>query len=177
MGSHATPWIWFLRLPFLGGTLPNPGWPADCLRSFPLWADLWEVCILYTHPGKADVTSLTLVEKLMLWKTGALSFLSSTITCISLCTCKWEASPGEPENVGVWENKFGSAWTGMQVGIASQENNQAVSGLILCLIPFQMPEKLQVQNKELLILFMQIYPLFSLSLSLPTCLPNHWRVH
>lgn len=38
----------------------------------------------------------------------------------------------------------------MQVGIASQENNQAVSGLILYFIPFQMPEKLQVQNKELL---------------------------
>ena len=53
----------------------------------------------------------------------------------------------------------------MQVGIASQENNQAVSGVTLYLIPFQMPEKLQVQNKELLILFMQIYPLFSFSLS------------
>lgn len=99
MGLQATLWIRFLRLPFLGGTLPNPGWPADCRCSFPLWADLWDACILHTHPGKADVTSLTLVEKVMLWKMGALSFLSSTITCISFCTCVWE-SPGEPGKRG-----------------------------------------------------------------------------
>lgn len=168
MGLHATLWIWFLRLPFLGGTLPNPG---DLLTvAGPSHSE--QIC------GMPAFYTPTLVRQMLPRWRWRRSLCSGKWAHCHFCPLRSPAFLSVPacekaqvslENVGVWENKVRSARTGMQAGRASQENNQAVSGVTLYLIPFQMPEKLQVENKELLILFMQIYPLFSFPLSPHVC--------
>lgn len=133
-GVTATPLIWFLQLPSLSRRhSSSPGWPADCPVLSTL-VDLWDVCFL-THPGRsrcylADVGGETCSGKQAHCRFCPLRSFPSAAPASE--ASRWARS------VGVWENKFRSAWTGMQVGIASPGEQSGSVWVGLYLIPFQM---------------------------------------